>query len=65
MCETNDNPGKDFCKGVTKKYDEISPKEKFAKEVLGMAKEKSHESRNSYNIKLKEAADMVCVMKSG
>jgi len=61
-CEGDDNPGKDFCKGVTKKYDEISPKEKSAKEALDKAKEKSLESRKNYNTKLRAAADMNCIL---
>ena len=61
-CESGDGPGKDFCKGVSKKYAEISPKEKAAKEALDKAKEKSLESRKNYNAKLRQAADLNCVM---
>ena len=62
-CEGEDTPNKDFCKGVMKKYNEISPKEKSTKEALVKAQEKSDESRQSYNKKLREAADMECIMK--
>jgi len=62
-CEGEDPPGKDFCKGVMKKYNEISPKEKSAKETLVKAQEKSDQYRKSYNEKLREAADMKCIMR--
>jgi len=63
-CEGEDPPDKDFCKGVMKKYNEISPKEKSTKEALVKAQEKSDESRKNYNEKLREASDMKCIMKS-
>lgn len=62
-CEGEEPPNKDFCKGVMKKYNEISPKEKSAKDALVKAQEKSDKSRTSYNEKLGEAADMKCIMK--
>ncbi len=62
-CEGEETPNKDFCKGVMKKYNEISAKEKSTKEALVKAQEKSDESRQSYNEKLREAADMKCSMK--
>ncbi len=61
-CESGDGLGKDFCKGVAKEYDEISPKEKSAKEALDKAQEKSIESRKNYNAKLRAAADMNCIL---
>jgi hypothetical protein len=63
-CEGEDPPNKDFCKGVTKKYNEISPKEKSAKEALVKAQKKADESEQSYNEKLREAAELKCIMKS-
>lgn len=62
-CETDENPGKDFCKGVMKKYNEISPKEKSAKEELTAAEAKSNESRKNYNLLLAEANEMNCLVK--
>jgi len=62
-CEGEDKPGKAFCKGVMKKYNEISPKEKAAKEKLDKAEAKSKESRKNYNLLLEEANDMNCLVK--
>jgi len=62
-CEGEDESGKAFCKGVMKKYNEISPKEKAAKEKLDKAQAKSKESRTNYNLLLEEANDMNCLVK--
>ncbi|GJM14901.1 MAG: hypothetical protein DHS20C13_02280 [Thermodesulfobacteriota bacterium] len=62
-CEGEDEPKKPFCKGVMKKYNEISPKEKAAKEKLDKAEAKSKESRTNYNLLLEEADDMNCLVK--
>lgn len=62
-CEEEDKGGKDFCKGVMKKYNEIAPKEKAAKEQLDAAEEKSSESRKNYNLLLAEANEMNCLVK--
>jgi hypothetical protein len=62
-CEGENKPGKDFCKGALEKYNEISPKEKSAKEALDKAQEKSEKTRNNYNTLLRQAAEMNCVMK--
>ena len=62
-CEGEDTHNKDFCKSVMIKYNDISPKEKSTKEALVKAQEKSDDSRQSYNGKLREAADMKCIMK--
>lgn len=61
-CESEDKGGKDFCKGVMKKYNEISPKEKAAKEKLDAAEAKSEESRKNYNSLLTEANEMNCLV---
>ncbi len=62
-CEGEDKPGKAFCKGVMKEYNEISPKEKATKEKLDKAEAKSKESRANYNLLLEEANDMNCLVK--
>lgn len=61
-CQEEDKPGKDFCKGVMKEYDKISPKEKAAKEKLDAAEEKSNKSRLNYNMLLEEAHEMNCLV---
>ena len=62
-CQAEDEPTKPFCKGVMKKYDEISPKEKAAKEKLDKAEAKSKKSRTNYNLLLSEANEMNCLVK--
>ena len=61
-CEAEDGADESFCKIAQDKYDELTGKEKSAKEALAKAEEKSLESRRAYNLKLKEAADKNCVM---
>jgi hypothetical protein len=62
-CEKEDYLEKDFCKGVLKEYNKISAKEKPAKAELDAAAAKSKESKTKYNILLREAYDMNCLVK--
>lgn len=62
-CKGQDKPDKDFCKGVMDRYNEISPKEKAAKEELVKAQEKSDGLKMNFNQKLRVAADKNCIMK--
>ena len=61
-CESGEGDGEDFCKGVEEKYNELTAQEKSAKQTLTQAEEKSKESKRAYNLKLKEAADMNCII---
>ena len=61
-CKGDESTSEDFCSAVEAKYNEITPKERAAKEALTKAEEKSLESRKKYNLKLKEAADKKCIM---
>ena len=62
-CEKGDYLGKDFCKGVLEEYNKILAKEKPAKAELDAAAAKSKESKTKYNILLREAYEMNCLVK--
>jgi hypothetical protein len=62
-CEKGNYLGKDFCKGALEEFNKISAKEKPAKEQLDAAAAKSKESKTKYNILLREAYEMNCLVK--
>ncbi len=62
-CEKGDYLGKDFCKGALEEFNKISAKEKPAKAELDAAAAKSKESKTKYNILLREAYEMNCLVK--
>ena len=59
-CKSGEVERKDFCKGVIKKYDEISAKEIPAKEEYDAAKTKTNQSRVYYNALLTRANELGC-----
>lgn len=59
-CESGEVDKKDFCKGVTKRYDEISAKEAPAKAEYGSAKAKADKSRHEYNVLVTQASELGC-----
>jgi hypothetical protein len=62
-CEKGNYLGKDFCKGALEEFNKISAKEKPTKEQLDAAAAKSKESKTKYNILLREAYEMNCLVK--
>lgn len=59
-CEGGEGAGKDFCKGVFKKFDEITAKEEPANVAFDAAEHKANEARSKYNSAVQTASDQGC-----
>ena len=59
-CKSGEIDKKDFCKGVTEKYDEISGKEAPAKAEYGAAEATAYKSRHEYNVLVTQARELGC-----
>ena len=59
-CNSGEMDEKDFCKGVTKKYHEISAKEAPAKAEYDAAEAAADQSRQAYNDLVTQASELGC-----
>lgn len=59
-CESGEIDKKDFCKGVTKRYEEISAKGAPAKAEFDAAEAKADKSRQAYNDLVSQARELGC-----